>query len=80
MSRQTEIRDVAQDRQAEWLAGQLDEIEAQLNSLRRQVTARFDRVDESLAASRRVMTNILVAIIVALIAFPIGLALTFLRG
>lgn len=78
MSRSREIRDVAPDRQAEWLAGQLDEIEARLDKLQVQMSDGFARIDEQMAASRRVLTGILVAIIVALVALPVGLLLTLL--
>jgi len=69
VARADEVADVHQDRQAVWLAGQLDEMEAGLVTQLTSLTG-------ELAAVRKLLTGILVSICVGLVSIPVGIIWT----
>lgn len=66
MGRVHEIGDVNGEHQARWLAAQLDELEETFLS-------RLDRLTAELVATRKILTGLLTAILVASLTIPIGL-------
>lgn len=69
VSRADEVADVHPERQAAWLAGQLDELEAGLVTQLTSLTG-------ELAAVRKLLTGILVSICVGLVSIPVGIIWT----
>ena len=67
MSRVDELSNIADDRVHPFLAGQIDEVDDKYVELMTEVRG-----------IRRVLTQLLVAVCVALVAFPIGIAVAVL--
>lgn len=83
--RARELRLVAPDRQTEWLADQVDEVDVAVASemalLRQQFAEESLAVRREVAGVRKVLTGLLVSIIVALVSAGLGLIIAALsRG
>ena len=65
MARIHEVNDLQPERQTIWLAAQIDELEASF-------IGRMDKLTLELAATRKILTGILISLLVGLIAIPIG--------
>lgn len=66
MSRMSEIQQVAEPERFAWLAGQMDELHADLST---QLTA----LTMEVGTLRRVWTGVLVAILVGLVTIPVSI-------
>ncbi len=66
MGRIHEVTDVQTEHQARWLAGQVDQLEM-------EILKRLDSLTTELAATRRVLTGVLVSVLVAALTIPIGM-------
>lgn len=66
MGRVHEVTDVQTEHQARWLAGQVDQLEM-------EILKRLDLLTTELAATRRVLTGVLLSVLVAALTIPIGL-------
>jgi hypothetical protein len=66
MSRREEIDNLKEGQEAVWLAGQLDDLE-------KTFILKLDRLNEGLDSLRRVLVGILISIVIALVAVPVGI-------
>lgn len=73
MSREHEIQSVAVDFRDQWLAGQVDEISTDVTSRLMDQSEELREMKAELSAMRGVLTKVLLGLIGALVAVPIGL-------
>lgn len=66
MGRVHEVTDVQTEHQARWLAGQVDQLEL-------EILKRLDSLTTELAATRRVLTSLLISVLVASVTIPIAM-------
>lgn len=66
MSRRDEINNVKEGQEPAWIAGQIDDLELLFIN-------RIDTLNKELVSLRRVLVGLLVSIVIALIAVPVGI-------
>ena len=75
-SRAREVADVAEDRRHIWLAAQIDEAEATTGAVADELKRDFDALLAEMRSLKRVLQGILISVIVALVAIPVGIIWT----
>jgi len=66
MSRRDEVRNLREGQEPQWLAGQIDDVE-------NAFIGKLDTLTGELAALRRVLVGILISIVIAMVAVPVGI-------